>query len=125
MLENISLIEQANFFINRKQAEQKAYQYLSEIGVEGIANNRSNQCRQQEIFYTQFIRALLSKSENIIIVLPLQMLGGLKKQEKLFSDLIHLCNYHQQQTNFYPSIILVDIKINKHHYHTCPCHTIK
>jgi len=125
MLENISLIEEANFFVSKTQAEQNAYQYLKELNLGHIENLRTFQCLPREIFYTQLIRALLTKKNHIMIALAFQMINEQKHLENLFRNLIHLGNYHCQKADSSLLITLIDTKMNEHLYQNCPCHTIK
>jgi ABC-type lipoprotein export system ATPase subunit len=117
MIENIALIKEVHEFLNTKDAQEIADEYLSKIDLSNIALNRIEQCTQLETFYVMFIRALMSKRKNIIIIKPFSLINNLINIHTI-SDVINKINNEKNIFSF-------DSVSNEMHYKGYPCLTIK
>lgn len=117
MLENIAIIKEVHEYFKTKDAQNLASEYLKKIGAENIALYRIEQCNQLEIFYVMFIRALMSKRENIIIVKPFSLINNLIN--------IHTICDIMNKVNNNKNIFIFDSLANEIHYKGYPCLTIK
>ncbi len=86
---------------------------LKKIDLSNITFKRPNECSTIEIFYAMFIRALMTKKNNIIIVTPYAMIHNLKDLNPIF-DNIRLLNKTK-------NIIILDILTNEAHYTELGC----
>ncbi len=118
MCENISLIKEVNERLSRKKAEKIADDYLQKINLTKVASARVSQCSSLEIFYTMFIRALMTKEKNIIIARPLSLIQNSKELEKIIQNL-HILNADSK------NIIILDTITNESRYKGFSCHIIK
>ncbi len=116
--ENISLIKEVNELLSRKKSEKIADEYLEKINLAHIGLLRLSQCSSIEIFYTMFIRALMTKERKIIIVTPLSLIKNLRDIKELVQN-INILNIHKKD------ILILDTITNENQYKGCRCHIIK
>ena len=116
MLENIALIKEVHEHKSIIKAEEEARGYLSKINLENVSKSRVTKCSELEVFYVMLIRALMTDSKNIIIVLPFSIIDNLT-DVKTFIDNISILNHK--------NIIILDIYTNESNYQGNLCNTIK
>ena len=117
MYENISLIKEVNELLSRKESEKLANEYLQKINLSNIGDSRLSQCSTVEIFYTMFIRALMTKESDVIILSPFLIMKNLRDMKKVMENMNLL--------NTTKKILIFDTIINEDRYKGCPCHMIK
>ena len=117
MKENIALIQEVHHKKARLVAEEEARTMLKEIGLERIADLRSNRCTKEELFYVKIIRALMCDREHIFIKTPLQLLENLSKICGIIENI--------ERLNRDKGIIILDTLANLAHYKECGCPIIK
>ncbi len=118
IIENIALIKEVHETLCIKKAEALSLEYLQRINFSHIGFLRPIQCNEIEKFYALFIRALMTKERDVIILSPLSLLNTTDEVESIFNDLIQL---NQENKN----ILILDILTNEVHYEGCICHIIK
>jgi len=118
MYENISLIKEVKENLSRDKAEEVAAEYLHKVALSHIGLLRVSQCTAREIFYTMFIRALMSKKNSILIVLPYSLIKNLTKIDTLIKN-IEILNDKKK------NILLIDTVTNENRYKGYSCHIIK
>jgi len=94
--------------VSTKKAQTEVRELLSKIGLEKIAEKRYSDLSNTEIFYSMFIRAMLTKKSNIVIELPYLLVDELESFEKIVQNLKLLEDKK--------SIIVLDYKKNHFHY---------
>ena len=117
MKENIALIKEVHHKKPRLKAEDEAKEMLQKIGLERIADFRSNRCTKEELFYVMIIRAFMCDRERIVIKSPLQLLENLSR----------ICNIVKniEILNTDKDIMILDTQANHWHYEGCGCNIIK
>ena len=113
MKENIALIKEVHHKKPREAAEAEAKEMLKRLGVEYVADLRSNKCTKEELFYVMIARALMCDQPKIFVKTPLQLL----------ENLANICTIIQNIENLHPNkgIIILDTQANFHHYKECGC----
>jgi len=117
MIENIALIKEVHERLSIEKAENIAKEYLEKIGISDIGLNRLNECNSLEIFYVMFIRALMSKEMNVIIVTPFSLISNLRDIQPII-DSIEILNEGK-------NILIFDNITNKSHYEGSSCPIVK
>jgi len=117
MKENIALIREVHHKKSRLVAEEEARTMLKSIGLERIADLRSNKCTKRELFYVKVIRALMCDRERIFIKNPLQLLENLSNICAVIENI--------ERLNQDKGIIILDTLANLAHYKECGCPIIK
>lgn len=117
MLENIALIKEVHEGLSIKKAETLALEMLEKINLISIAQSRSSQLTQQEIFYVIFIRAMMTKESKIYITTPFSLINNLRDITILINDIMILDSKKE--------IFILDIIINEIHYKETTCNIIK
>lgn len=117
MLENIALIKEVHEFMQTSLAQEEALNYLSKIDLQNIGKNRLSQCSSLEIFYTSFIRALMTKEMNVIIITPFHLIDNLREIETILSSIDKL--------DVKKEILILDTISNEAHYEGCLCNITK
>jgi len=95
MLENIALIKEVKEFMPTYQAQREGLELLSKLKLAHIGVKRVAQCSNEELFYVMFIRAMMSKKDDIIIDMPYSIIHNLADVIKLISN-IELLNNQQK-----------------------------
>ena len=117
MIENIALIKEVHEHMPTSLAQKEALDYLSKINLQNIGKNRLTQCKSLEIFYISFIRALMTKEMNVIIVTPFHLIDNLREINTILASIEKL----EVQKN----ILIFDTFSNETHYKGCSCNIIK
>ncbi len=117
MLENIALIKEVHQFIKTSSAQKEALYYLSKIDLQNVGKNRLTQCTSLEIFYISFIRALMTKEMNVIILTPFHLIDNLRDIETVLASI--------QKLEIKKNILILDTFSNETHYKGCSCNIIK
>ncbi len=117
MIENIALIKEVHERLSIAKAENIAKEYLEKIGISRIGLNRLNLCSSLEIFYVMFIRALMSKEMNVIIMTPFSLISNLRDIQPII-DNIEILNESK-------NILIFDSIINEPHYEGSSCPIVK
>ena len=117
MLENISLIKEVHEHLATSKAQKIAREMLTKIGQEHISLYRVSSCTPIEIFYTQFIRALMMKEKQIIIVTPFSLIDNLRDINVIIDNIKILCSEKD--------VLLLDMLSNENHYKGSICSIIK
>ena len=117
MLENISLIKEANFSMSIKDAQLLAKEFLDKIELSYVGKLRINQCNLFEIFFVLFIRALMTKDRVVIIKLPYRLLYTLA-DIKMICQKIEILNNNKD-------ILILDTFNNKINYMESICNIIE
>ena len=117
MLENISLIKEANFGMSIKDAQLLANEFLDKIELSYIGKFRKHQCTLFEIFFVLFIRALMTKERLVIIKLPYRLLYSLV-------DIKTICQKIDTLNND-KDILILDTFNNKMNYKETICNIIE
>ena len=99
------------------EAQKIANEYLIKLNMQHIGLLRKSQCSSIEIFFTMFIRALMSKKKTIIIESPLLIINNIRDIEIIIQK-IDLLNNDKK-------ILIIDTIANEAHYKGCTCHIIK
>ena len=99
------------------EAQKIANEYLIRLDMQHIGLLRKSQCNSVEIFFTMFIRALMSKKKTIIIESPLLIINNIRDIEIIIQK-INLLNDDKK-------ILIIDTIINESHYKGCSCRIIK
>lgn len=118
MYENISLIKEVNELLSIKEAQKIADDYLKRINLSHIGLFRVSGCSSIEIFYTMFIRALMTKERTVIIITPLSLIKNLRDVESVIQNM-NLLNSEKK------NIFILDTITNETRYKGCSCHIIK
>lgn len=118
MYENISLIKQVHELISVEKSEMIADEYLKKIELSLIGLLRKSQCSSLEIFYTMFIRALMTDKRTIIIQSPLSLIKNLRDVEIVIQNIILLNSENK-------NILILDTITNETRYKGCSCRIIK
>ena len=108
MIENIALIREVHNGIPIKLAEDEVSAYLQKINKLDIANKRTHQCNEVEIFYIMIIRALMTTQNTLVIQHPLSIL---KHIEFLAIAMKNLGILNEEK-----NIIIIENDINRFHY---------
>lgn len=117
MLENIALIKEVHEQLSIKKAQSIATESLEKIGISHIALKRLNQCSSIEIFYVMFIRAMMSKNINIVILTPFLLISNLADIQSIINN-IEILNSDK-------NIFILDNSTNKIHYKGISCLIVK
>lgn len=117
MLENIALIKEVHELLPRAEAEALANSYLQKIDLSNIGTNRLNQCNSIEIFYCMFIRALMCKESNVIILTPFYLIDNLEDIHSVIEK-IDILNDNK-------NILILDSIKNEIQYEGSLCHIVK
>lgn len=117
MIENIALIKEVHNSLSTPKAQENAQTYLEKINLEQIATYRLTACSVDEIFYVQFIRALMTQEKNIIIVTPFSLIENLRN----INDIIENIKLLNQDKN----ILILDTLNNEIHYKGYSCNIVK
>ena len=117
MKENIALIQEVHHKKPRLQAEAEAVEMLQKIGLDHVADLRTNRCTKEELFYVMVVRALMCDKERIFIKSPLQLLENLSNICKIIKN-IELLNNNK-------GIMILDTQTNHWHYEECGCNIVK
>lgn len=113
MKENIALIKEVHHKLPRVEAEAEARELLGLVGIEKVADFRSNMCTNEELFYVMVIRALMCDREIVLIKSPMQLLENLGHICKIIENI--------EKLNSNKGIIILDTKANYWHYKGCRC----
>ena len=117
MLENIALIKEIHEHMATLKAQEIARELLKKISYEHIALSRVSACSPTEIFYIQFIRALMMKEDDILIVTPYSLIDNLRNINVIIENI----NILTDKKN----ILIVDILNNEIHYKGTTCNIVK
>ena len=117
IIENISLIKEVREFTPRLEAQKIASDLLSKAGLKHIESYRENQCSIVEIFYVMFIRALMTRDENIFIEVQHSVLESLKDINSVFKSI----NLLKGDKN----VFILDLLENEDYYKGTLCNIIK
>ena len=117
MLENIALIKEVHEYLSTSKAQKIAREMLTKIGQDHISLYRVSACTPIEIFYTQFIRALMMKEKTIIIVTPFTLIENLRDINAIIDSIKTLGGEKD--------ILLLDMLSNENHYEGSPCNIVK
>ncbi|MDA3909557.1 MAG: hypothetical protein PF437_10780 [Sulfurimonas sp.] len=117
MLENIALIKEVHEHMPTKKAQEEAKESLKKIELENIGLNRLNQCNSYEVFCVCFIRALMTKESDVIIVTPFHLIDNLRNIKTIISIVEKL----QVKKN----ILILDTISNEIHYKDSSCNIVK
>jgi hypothetical protein len=117
MIENIAIIKEVHEHLSVDKAEKLAYEYLDKVALSNIGQHRLNQCTSLEIFYIMFIRALMAKEMNVIIVAPFSLIKNIKDINRVI-DNINIIKGGK-------TIFLLDDIDNETHYKGCLCNIVK
>jgi len=117
MLENIAIIKEVHFWMNTKEAQLLAKEFLDKIGLVHIGEYRLHQCSLQERFFVILIRALMTKEKKIIIKMPYAILYNLR-------DMRNICQ-KIDSLNSDKDIIILDTFNNEINYKEALCNIIK
>jgi ABC-type lipopolysaccharide export system ATPase subunit len=117
MLENIALIKEVHEHMPTEQAQEQAKEYLKKIELEDIGLNRLNQCNTYEVFCISFIRALMTKEINIIIISPFHLIDNLRDIETIVDTI--------QKLEVKKNILILDTLSNEIHYKDSLCNIVK
>jgi hypothetical protein len=90
---------------------------LNKIDLSHIKYKRPSECSSIEIFYTMFIRALMTKKQKIIIVTPHMLIHNLKEISSILKKL--------ELLNKTKNIIILDILSHETHYMDAKCNIEK
>jgi len=101
-----------------KDAQAIANEYLQMIELSHIGLFRKSQCTSLELFYTMFIRALMTNKRTIIIRSPLSLIKNLRDVEIILQNMI-LLNLENK------NILILDTITNETRYKGCSCRIIK
>jgi ABC-type lipopolysaccharide export system ATPase subunit len=117
MLENIALIKEVHEHLETLKAQDIAREMLKKISHEHVALYRVSSCSPTEIFYIQFIRALMMREEKIMIVTPFSLIDNLRNINVIIKNIEILA--HKKH------ILIVDMLSNEIHYQGTACNTVK
>jgi len=117
MLENIALIKEVHEHLSTQKAQKIAKEMLKKINQEHISLFRVSACTPIEIFYTQFIRALMMKEKKIIIVTPFSLIDNLRDINAIINNIKILSSKKD--------ILLLDMLSNENHYEGSLCSIVK
>ncbi|MBL0708699.1 MAG: hypothetical protein JJW00_06605 [Sulfurimonas sp.] len=117
ILENIALIKEVHQFLKTSKAQEEALSYLKKINLQDISKNRPTQCTSLEIFYISFIRALMTKDMNVIILTPFYLIDNLRDIETILSTI--------KKLYIMKNILILDTFSNEVHYKGCSCNMIR
>ncbi|RLA76521.1 MAG: hypothetical protein DRG78_18860 [Epsilonproteobacteria bacterium] len=117
MLENIALIKEVHEQLATDKAQAIARKFLLNIDEEEISLKRLSACSSIEVFYVQFIRALMTKEMSIIIIAPFSLIENLGN----INDIIDKLKLINRKKN----ILILDRLHNETHYEGCPCNIVK
>ena len=117
MLENIALIKEVHEHLATPKAQNIARDMLRKISQEHIALYRVSTCSPTEIFYIQFIRALMMNEDQIMIVTPFSLIDNLRNINVIIENIKILA--HKKH------ILIVDMLSNEIHYKGTACNTVK
>ena len=118
MYENVALIKEVHEHLSTKKAQELTSNYLQKINLDEIGKNRVVQCNEVEIFYVMFVRALMTKEKNIIIVLPFSIVKSITDIKNILENLLTLTSNEK-------NVLILDTISNELHYKGTICHTIK
>ncbi len=116
MYENIAIIKEFHEHLSINEAEEEASIFLSKIGADNIGKKRVPECDSLEIFYVMFIRSLMTKDMNVIIVSPFSIADNIDDMKAVIHNLSALNNGK--------SILILDLSSNKLHYEESLCNMI-
>jgi len=116
-LENIAIIKEVHEHLATKEAQKLADEYLQKINISKIGLFRPVDCSQLELFYVAFIRALMSKEKDIMIITPFSIINNLGD----IAIIIEKINILNDKKN----IFILDTNINKIHYKEDLCPIIE
>jgi len=117
MLENIALIKEVHEHLPTIKAQKIAKEMLEKIHQEHISLYRVSACTPVEIFYIQFIRALMMKEKKIIIVTPFSLIENLRDINVIIKNITILGSEKE--------ILLLDMLSNENHYEGSQCSIVK
>jgi len=117
MAENISIIKEIKHFMNVDEAQLLSLEYLKVLSYEDLAQKRLNECSKLEIFYVQFMRALMSDERCIVICMPYRMLQVTQRMEEIINNLL---KYKGEK-----KIIILDFISHKERYEESLCNIVK
>ena len=111
------MIKEVKEGLSIKKSEKIAYDYLTKISLEHIAQLRKPQCSNIELFYVMLIRALMNNEKNIVIPYPISLIENFNDIEIIIENITKLNNDK--------TITILDTITNEIHYKGCLCHIIK
>ncbi|QSZ41516.1 hypothetical protein GJV85_05150 [Sulfurimonas aquatica] len=98
-------------------AQGIAREYLDKIGISHISLYRAPSCSSLEIFYTMFIRAIMTKEKKILIERPHKMIDNLQEINTILKML--------ESINDDKEIVILDTYDNEFYYEGCICNIIR
>nr|WP_321267525.1 hypothetical protein [uncultured Sulfurimonas sp.] len=117
MLENIALIREVHKHLPTQEAQAEARESLKKIDLENIALYRLNQLNSYEVFCVCFIRALMTKEADVIILTPFHLIDNLRNIQTIVSIM--------QKLEVEKNILILDTISNETHYKDSLCNIVK
>ena len=117
MLENIALIKEVHEHLATLKAQEIARAMLKKISQDHLSLYRVSSCTPIEIFYVQFIRAVMMKENKIMIVTPFSLIDNLRNINVIIENIKILTDTKH--------ILIVDMLSNEIHYEGTACNTVK
>lgn len=114
MLENIALIDEVHGRLSVKEAESKALQRLTHLGMERLALLRTAQCTYEERFLIMLLRATSMPVNQVFILFPLSLVPHEGGMEPVLNRI--------QQIDTKMNLQILDLKSNLILYQGLPCH---
>jgi ABC-type lipoprotein export system ATPase subunit len=108
MLENITLILEVHEKRSTDDAQEVVLKLLDKISLNDIKDKRLNECSSLEVFYVMLIRAVVYKSDSIVVYQLLSLVDELEDISEVLDNI--------KKLDIQKNIIFVDNQNNQSFY---------